>query len=287
MAVQIFNNISSINAQRHLEANRNQLGTSIARISSGIRITKSSDDVAGHAISTELYSDVRALKQGARNLNDGIALINTIEGALSEQSGILIRLRQLATQSATGTIGADERRSLQLEFDALSEEFNRIAATAEFNGQKLVDGSLAAGASDPVFLQVGLDSSSTGRFDLNTVLDVTAVTSQALGFEGETVLTQGGALEAIGKLNIALDSLNEIRGRVGANQNQLTRAQTNLNISIEGLTTALTTIRDADLAVELASLTKNQILVQAGAAMVGQSNLAPQSALTLLEPAQL
>ena len=283
MAVQIFNNLSSFNAQRHLETSRSQLGTSITRISSGIRITKASDDVAGHAISQELYSDVKTLKQGARNLNDGIALTNTIEGALSEQAGILIRLRELATQSATGTIGLTERTTIQLEFDSLSDELDRIAATAEFNGQKLVDGSLALGAPDSVSIQIGLDSASTSRINLNEVLNVTAVTSQALGIENESLLTQGEALAAIGKLNLALDTLNEIRGRVGANQNQLTRALSNLNISIEGLNTALSTIRDADLAVELAALTKNQILVQAGAAMVGQSNLTPQSALTLLE----
>jgi len=284
MALQIFNNLSSVNAQRHLESNRSQLGTSITRISSGIRITKASDDVAGHAISQELYSDVKTLKQGARNLNDGIALTNTIEGALSEQAGILIRLRELATQSATGTIGSTERKTIQLEYDALSSELNRIAATTEFNGQKLIDGSLAAGAIDTINLQIGLDSQSTSRIDLNEVLNVTEVTTQALGIDNESLLTQGGALAAIEKLNNALNSLNEIRGRVGANQNQLIRAQNNLNSSIEGLNTALSTIRDADLAVELAALTKNQILVQAGAAMVGQANLTPQSALTLLDP---
>jgi flagellin len=283
MALQIYNNLSSGNAQRHLENNRSQLGTSISRISSGIRITKSSDDVAGQAISQELYSDVKTLKQGARNLNDGIALTNTIEGALNEQAGILIRLRELATQSATGTIGITERKTIQLEYDALSAELDRIAATTEFNGQKLVDGSLAKGALDSVSIQIGLNSTSTSRINLNEVLNVTEVTSQALDIDNETLLTQGGALAAIGKLNLALDSLNEIRGRVGANQNQLVRAQNNLNITIEGLNTALSTIRDADLAVELAALTKNQILVQAGAAMVGQANLTPQSALTLLE----
>ena len=283
MALQIYNNLSSGNAQRHLENNRSQLGTSITRISSGIRLTKASDDVAGQAISQELYSDVKTLKQGARNLNDGIALTNTIEGALSEQAGILIRLRELASQSATGTIGSTERKAIQLEYDALSAELDRIAATTEFNGQKLIDGSLAEGALDSVSIQIGLDSKSNSRINLNEVLNVTPVTSQALDFDNETLLTQGGALAAIGKLNLALDTLNEIRGRVGANQNQLVRAQNNLNVSIEGLNTALSTIRDADLAVELAALTKNQILVQAGAAMVGQSNLTPQSALTLLE----
>ena len=118
---------------------------------------------------------------------------------------------------------------------------------------------------------------------MNEVLNITAVTSQALDFDNESVLTSGDALAAIGKLNIALEEMNQIRGRVGANQNQLVRALNNLNVSIEGLTTALTTIRDADLALELAELTKNQILVQAGAAMIGQANLTPQGALSLLE----
>lgn len=282
MALQIFTNLSSANAQRHLEINRNKLGTSITRISSGIRINSGTDDVAGLAISESLNSDVKTLKQGARNLNDGIALTNTIDGALNEQAGILIRLRELATQSATGTIGDTERKTIQLEFDALRKELDRISTTTEFNGQKLIDGSLAAGSANPVILQVGLDSSSSGRINLNEVLNVTAVSSQALGFNNESIVTQDQALTAIGKLNEALNALNQIRGRVGANQNQLTRAKNNLNVSIEGLTTALTTVQSADLAVELASLTKDQILVQAGAAMIGQANLTPQSALTLL-----
>lgn len=283
MALTIFSNISSLNAQRYLETNRNLLSASIARVASGIRINSSSDDVAGLAISEALYSDVQTLKQGARNLNDGIALINTIDGALNEQASILIRLRELSTQSATGTIGETERKTIQLEFDALRKELNRIAANTEFNGQKLIDGSLAASSTDSIILQIGLDSSSDSRIDLNEVLNITAVTSQALDFDNGSVLTSGDALAAIGKLNIALEEMNQIRGRVGANQNQLVRALNNLNVSIEGLTTALTTIRDADLAVELAELTKNQILVQAGAAMIGQANLTPQGALTLLE----
>jgi len=282
MSLQIFNNISSLNAQRSLENNRTQVGISISRISSGIRINKSSDDAAGLAISEGLNSDVQALKQGARNLNDGLALIGAIDGALNEQAGILIRLRELASQSATGTIGSTERESIQLEVDALREELDRIANTTEFNGQKLLDGSLAAGAGNPVVLQIGLDSSSDSRVNLNEVLNVTPVTSNALGFEDTSILTQEDAINAIGTLTSAIDKLSEIRGRVGANENQLVRALNNLNVSIEGLTSALTTIRDADLAVEFAELTKNQILVQAGAAMVGQSNLTPQAVLTLL-----
>jgi len=284
MSLQIFNNLSSLNAQRSLESSRSQLGTSIARIASGIRINNSSDDAAGLAISEGLNSDIQTLKQGARNLNDGLALINTIDGSLNEQAGILIRLRELAAQSATGTIGDTERKTIQLEFEALTKELDRIANTTEFNGQKLIDGSLAAGSAESIVLQIGLDSSTESRININESLNVTAATSQAFGLDTESIDTEAKALNAIGTLTDAIDTLNQIRGRVGANQNQLTRAKNNLNVSIEGLTTALTTIRDADLAEELASLTKNQILVQSGAAMVGQANLTPQSALTLLQP---
>jgi flagellin len=282
MSLQIFNNLSSLNAQRSLENSRSQLGSSIARVASGIRVNNSSDDAAGFAISESLNSDIQTLKQGARNLNDGLALINTIDGALNEQAGILIRLRELASQSATGTIGDTERKTIQLEFEALTKELNRIANTTEFNGQKLIDGSLAADAIESVVLQIGLDSGAESRININESLNVTAVTSQSLNLDDKSIATQQDAQEAIGTLTDAIDSLNLIRGRVGANQNQLTRAFNNLNVSIEGLSTALTNIRDADLAAELASLTKNQILVQAGAAMVGQSNLTPQSVLTLL-----
>ena len=282
MSLQIFNNISSLNAQRALEENRAKLGVSITRISSGIRINSSADDGAGLSISQGLYSDIQTLKQGAKNLNDGLALINTIEGALNEQSGILIRMRELASQAATGTVGTTERETIQLEFDALRKELDRIAATTEFNGQKLVDGSLAANSSETVVLQIGLDSSAENRIDLNETLDITAVTSQALGLDDKSIATEEGALNSIGPLTDALDTLNKIRARVGATQNRLTRALSSLNISVEGLNTALTTVRDADLAVELANLTKNQILVQAGAAMIGQANLSPQGVLTLL-----
>ncbi len=282
MSLKIFTNVSSLNSQRALESNRSQLGRSISRIASGIRITKSSDDAAGLAISEGLTSDVQALKQGAKNLNDGKALINSADGALSEQAGILIRLRELASQAATGTIGRTERETIQLEFDALREELDRIANTTEFNGQKLIDGSLAAGASQNIVIQVGLDSTSDSRINLNQAINLTEVTAESLGIDNETIVTQADAFEALGALTDAIDILNEIRGRVGATQNRVARALNNLNVTIEGLTDALTTIKDADLAVELAELTKNQILVQAGSAMVSQSNLTPQAVLTLL-----
>ena len=143
MPVRIFNNIASLNAQRILGQNNDRLAQSIERIASGIRINRGADDAAGLAISEALRSDIRALRQGIRNANDGISLINVTEGALNEQSGILIRLRELSSQAATGTVGSTERATIQLEFTALSKEINRISATTEFNGQKLIDGTLA------------------------------------------------------------------------------------------------------------------------------------------------
>ena len=139
MPVRIFNNIPSLNAQRILGINNDRLAKSVERIASGIRVNRGADDAAGLAISEALRSDIRALRQAVRNANDGISLINVAEGALNEQSGILIRLRELASQAATGTVGSTERQTIQLEFSALSNELDRIAATTEFNGQGLVD----------------------------------------------------------------------------------------------------------------------------------------------------
>ena len=161
MPVRIFNNVPSLNAQRLLGNNNNRLASSVERISSGIRINRASDDAAGLAISEGLRSDIRTLRQAVRNSNDGISLINITEGALNEQASILIRLRELAAQASTGTVGSTERQTIQLEFSALRNEIDRISNVTEFNGQKLVDGSLASGVSSAsqILIQVGIDSS--------------------------------------------------------------------------------------------------------------------------------
>ncbi len=284
MALRIYTNLSSLSAQKSLEYNARQLGGSIARISSGQRIFSSADDGAGLSITESLRSDVRTLKQGAKNIGDGVSLVNTAEGALSEQSSILIRLRELASQAATGTIGRTERETLNLEFRALRSELDRIANTTEFNGQKLVDGSLASGGiGGELILQVGLNANEESRFNLNQELDLTAVTSVSLGIDDDNISTDGSALTALGALTDALDSVIKIRGRVGAVTNRLGSALNNVNASIENMTSAVSTIRDADLAAEVADLTKSQILVQSASAMIGQANLIPQSVLTLLQ----
>ena len=285
MPVRIFNNIPSLNAQRLLGINNDRLAISVERISSGLRINRAADDTAGLAISNALRSDIRVLRQAIRNANDGISLINVTEGALNEQSSILLRLRELSSQASTGTVGSTERATIQLEFTALRNELDRIAATTEFNGQKLVDGSLASTVSSTshIFIQVGLDSGVNSRINLNEQVNLAAVTASSLGISDLSVTTAGAALTTLDQMDASLASVTQGRGKVGAMQNRLVRTVSNLSITIENLQAAESAIRDADIAEEVALLTRNQILVQASTAMVGQANLIPQSVLQLLQ----
>ena len=285
MAVRIFNNIASTNAQRLLGANHDRLSQSVERISSGIRINRASDDAAGLAISEGLRSDIRALRQASRNANDGVSLINITEGALNEQSSMLIRLRELASQAATGTTGSTERATIQLEFNSLRNEIDRITNTTEFNGQKLIDGSLASSiaSTSQVFIQIGIDSNANSRINLNEQMNLKAVTSKELSIDTLSVKTASEALTALEGISKAVDEVTATRGQVGAVQNRLMRSISNLSISIENLSAAESQIRDADIAEEVALLTRNQIMVQASTAMVGQANLIPQSVLQLLQ----
>ncbi len=285
MAVRIFNNIPSLNAQRILGINNARLAQSVERISSGIRINRGSDDSAGLAISEGLRSDIRALRQAVRNANDGVSLINVTEGALNEQSGILIRLRELASQAATGTVGSTERATIQLEFTALRNELDRIAQTTEFNGQKLIEGSLASSvtSTNHILIQVGLDSTSYSRINMNTEVNLGAMTSTGLSIHELSVTSADAALTALEQMNTSIGTITEGRGKVGAVQNRLIRTISNVSIAIENLSAAESAIRDADIAEEVALLTRNQILVQAATAMVGQANLIPQSVLQLLQ----
>ena len=285
MPIRIFNNVTSINAQNLLGQNNSRLSNSVERISSGLRINKAADDAAGLAISEGLRSDIRSLRQAVRNSNDGVSLINIAEGALNEQSGMLIRLRELASQAATGTTGSTERATIQLEFNALRNEIDRITNTTRFNDQNLIDGSLASSVSsaDQIFIQVGIDNNANSRINLNEQLDLTAITVSALSIDSLSVTSAGGALTALEAINNAIGDVTAIRGQVGSVQNRLVRTISNLNISVENLQAAESQIRDADIAEEVALLTRNQIMVQAATAMVGQANLIPQSVLQLLQ----
>ena len=282
LALRIFNNLVSYSAQRLLGENNNKLSQVFSRISSGQRIQKSSDDSAGLMTSEALRSDVRTLRQGVRNLNEGISLLSIVDGAINEESSILIRMRELAQQSATGTIGATERQSTNLEFDAMRTELNRISKTTEYNGIKLLDGSLSSAASEHISIQFGLDSKDDNNININRAVNVTSLTALSLNLNALSIATQDGAVKANEELQVTMNSLNKIRGRLGSTQNILERSLNNTLTSAENLTAAGSTISDADMASEFAHLTKQQILVQSSSSMIGQANLFPQGVIQLL-----
>ena len=284
MANSILNNTLSNTAQRYLGVNFNRVGNSIERVSFGTRINKASDDIAGLAISEALRSDIRALRQGARNLNDGVSLLNVVEGGLNEQAGAVIRIKELATQGSSGTIGDFERRTLQLEVSSLVAEIDRIAATTKFNGKGLLDGALSKSVqvSQQLSIQIGINGQDASRINLNTELDQGASNSSQLGLRSLLISTQEGAQSAITQSDEALKALNDSRGKAGAVQNRFSKALGTLGVSIESLTQADSTIRDADIAEEIAILTRNQIVASASVNMVGQSNLTGQNLLSIL-----
>jgi len=282
LALRIFNNLVSYSAQRLLGENNNKLSQVFSRISSGQRIQKSSDDSAGLMTSEALRSDVRTLRQGVRNLNEGISLLSIVDGAINEEFSILIRMRELSQQSATGTIGATERQSTNLEFDAMRTELNRISKTTEYNGIKLLDGSLSSTASNQISILFGLDSKDNSNININRAVNVTSLTALSLNLNALSISTQDGAVNANDELQVTINRLNTIRGRLGSTQNALERSLNNTLTTAENLTAAGSTISDADMASEFAHLTKQQILVQSSSSMIGQANLFPQGVIQLL-----
>ena len=277
MPLRIFNNLSSQIAQNRLSSHNDNLGKAIGTVASGERVKNSSDDGASLAISESLLSNALAFRQGARNLQDGLPLINNI-------AEILIRTRELASQSSTGTIGDTERQTIQLEFEAQKQEINRITNTNEFLSQKLLDWSLSSNATgDDVIIHIGLNSRTENRINLNETLNLRATTTTGLGIEDLDISTADGAKEDLVRLQEAVGDLSGARARVDATQNRLTRAIQNLAANIENLTAAASTIRDADVAEEVTRLTKQLLLVQTSSAMVGQSNLIPKGVQLLLQ----
>ena len=276
MGLRVNTNLASINAQRNLYNTGVKLSKSLEKLSSGLRINRAGDDAAGLAISESLKSEIRALQQAGRNANDGISMVQTAEGSLDEISGIAIRLRELAEQAANGTLGQNERQFLDDEFQALTAEIDRIAATTEFNGTKLIDGSGGA-----VAIQVGTGSTSNDRISLDFA---TTVDSAALSLDSATLTGTDGAnaRAAIDSLDSALTTITQTRASFGAVQNRLESTVRNLGVAVENLSAANSRIRDVDVAEESANMTSLQILQQAGVSVLAQANLSPQSALSLL-----
>ncbi len=247
-------------------------------------LTGTKANAAEKPISELLNSDMRTLRQASKNPNDGISLVNVAESGLSEQSGILIRLKEILAV-ANGPIGQSERDTLQLEINTLRDELNRIANVTEFNGQKLLNGNLASSlaADQHVEIYVGLDSSAENRIDLNSAVNIASTNTEILGLDGLSVATFDSAVDSLSLVEAALDTISTYRAGIGVVQNRFTRALSTLNVSIENLTAAFSVIKDADIAEELDDLTKQQLLVQSSSAMVGQANLVPEGVLLLLQ----
>lgn len=276
MSLRINTNVASINAQRNLHNVSMKLNKSLERLSSGLRINRAGDDAAGLAISENLKSDIRAYEQSSRNAADGISMIQVAEGALSEVSDILIRMRELAQQAANETLGASERGYLDDEFQALSTEIDRVSDNTEFNGTMLLDGS---GDAD-LELQVGLTATDVITVDFSTDADVAGL---GIGTDDLTGVDNTNAQAAIANIESAISDLSGYRAGFGAAQNRLESVIRSVNNSIENLSAANSRIRDVDIAAETSSMTSSQILQQAGVSVLMQANMTPQMALMLLQ----
>ena len=274
MGLRVNTNSASINAQRNLASVTERLTGNFRRLSTGLRISTAADDAAGLAISERLRSQIRSLDQATRNANDGISMTQTADGALNEVSSIMTRLRELAVQSANGSVSNQDKETLDQEFQSLVNEVNRIGRSTEFSGIKLLDGSTSS-----VTFQVGFGT--TAGIDTISV-SLAASLSTSLGLNSLDIGSGGDTSAAINNIDAAINSVSSLRGSLGAVQNRLGSTINNLAIQVENLSAAESRIRDVDVAYETAQLTRNSILQQASISVLAQSNALPQSALTLL-----
>ncbi len=282
MALTINTNIASLNAQRNLASNQGTLETSLRRLSSGLRVTSAKDDAAGLFSIQKMTADIRGLNQAVRNAQDGISLAQTGEGSMDQVQSALQRIREIAVQSSNATV--EDRTGLQAEVDQLTQEISRIVDTTEFNGKKLLDGTLTAALT----FQIGQDGIADHQIAV-TGLDLTALTSYdtdltATGtVDVSTAAAASGAIAGLDSATTGLDFVSSQRATFGAVQNRFESVVVNLTNYSENLSAARSRIQDTDFAMETANLTRAQILQQAGTAMLAQANTLPQTALSLLQ----
>ncbi len=276
MGLRINTNTASLNAQRTMWGTKLGLDKSMERLSSGYRINRAGDDAAGLAISENLKAQIRGLKQASRNAQDGISLVQVAEGGLNEISSLLIRLRELSVQAASDTIGPVERQFLNVEYDQLISEIDRIADGTEFNGTQLLSGvgsilDFQVGTrNNPEIDRISFDAS---RADAN---------SAALGVNLTSVADKASAQNALSSIDQAIVSVSAMRADFGAIQNRLSSVISNIQVSVENMASANSRIRDVDVAEETSDFTKNNILLQAGTAVLAQANQSANTALSLL-----
>ncbi len=278
MAISVVTNVASIRSQRNLAKVTQSTSQNIERLSSGLRINRAGDDAARSAISSQMSALQLGLKQADRNANDNISLVQTAEGALNEVGGIITRMRELAVQSANeGTMDTTERGYLHQEFNLLRSELDRIVNVTEYNGQKLVDGTISSSATALDF-QVGMNNTSNDRISLS----LANTTSTGLSIDTDSLATTSQAQAAITALDTALATINTERSTLGSTQNRLQMTISNLGNMYENMASANSRLKDVDVAEESASFSRNQILSQAATSMLAQANQLPQSALSLI-----
>ena len=270
--MRIQHNISALNAHRQLGANQTGIAKNLEKLSSGYRVNRAGDDAAGLAISEKMRSQIKGLETAQKNAQDGISLVQTAEGALTEVHSMLNRMVELATQSANGTYeDAVDRQALQAEVNSLTSEIDRIASSTNFNKKNLLNGS---GNFD---LQVGPSAAEK----INVTIG--SMAASGLSISGLDISSGGSANAAIATINTAINTVSTQRANLGAIQNRLEHTISNLGVTAENMTAAESRIRDVDMAKEMMEFTKNNILSQAATSMLAQANQTPQGVLQLLQ----
>ncbi|XKH01320.1 flagellin FliC [Marinobacter nauticus] len=274
MALGINTNIASISAQNQLSKSQNMSNQALERLSSGLRINSAKDDAAGLAIATKFDAQIRGLTVAQRNANDGISLAQTAEGALDEVTSNLQRMRELAVQSANATNSQEDRNALQAEVQARKDEIDRIGAVTEFNDTNLLDGTFTSQS-----FQVGANNTADDRISVS--ID-TEISMSGLSITS-AVSSVTGAQNLLDEIDTALDTVNGLRGDLGAVQNRFESTISNLGNSIENMSASQSRILDADFAAESAKLAKSNVLQQAGISVLAQANARPNQVLSLLQ----
>jgi len=276
MGLRINTNVASMNAQRNLRSSNSDMRKAMERLSSGYRINKAGDDAAGLAISENLKAQIRGFNMDVRNAEDGISLVQVAEGGLNETSSILARLRELGIQAASDTVGPGEKVFLDVEYQSLLQEIDRIANATEFNQTKLLNGT------GKVFdIQVGIRN-TPGVDRITFDASRANATVKALGLDGIVLSEKKEAQASLAVIDEAIQKISAQRADFGAVQNRLQSTINNLGVSVENLSAANSRIRDADMAVETAEMTRNNIMLTAGVSVLNQANQSTQAALKLL-----
>ncbi|ABS09080.1 flagellin N-terminal helical domain-containing protein [Shewanella baltica] len=271
MAITVNTNVTSMKAQKNLNASGNALATSMERLSSGLRINSAKDDAAGLAISNRLNSQVRGLDVGMRNANDGISVAQIAEGAMQEQTNMLQRMRDLSVQAVNGANSTSDKDAIQAEIDQLALEITAISNTTAFGDTKLLSGGFTAKN-----FQVGHQEGE------NISISISGTDASTLGVEGLLVSSDGAASTSIGLIDTAIKTIDTQRAKLGATQNRLSHNISNSANTQSNVADAKSRIVDVDFAKETSAMTKNQVLQQTGSAMLAQANQLPQVALSLL-----